>query len=192
MNRMWQFTKANKLKKVAMHIIAQRLSEEDIAVSRERFMTLDANHDGMVTFAELKAGIDKLGYGQIRNEQLLKTIQHIMHAMDADDNGAVHFTEFVAATLDQKHIQQEKVCWQAFRIFDKDQSGTISKKELALLLHSTDMEPFLSSTAMNRVLQEVDTDGDGMISWKEFLAMMKSSSEAVGLEQIDSFPSVER
>merc|ERR1719487_1009485 len=104
-------------------------------------MTLDANKDGMVTYKELKAGVDKLGLKQTED------LTALMDAMDVDDSGSIQFTDFVAATLDKKFLQQENVCWQAFRIFDKDQSGTISKKELALVLHNSEMEAFFSSTA---------------------------------------------
>eukprot|EP00747_Dinoflagellata_sp_TGD_P111772 gnl/TRDRNA2_/TRDRNA2_171302_c0_seq1.p1 gnl/TRDRNA2_/TRDRNA2_171302_c0~~gnl/TRDRNA2_/TRDRNA2_171302_c0_seq1.p1 ORF type:complete len:214 (-),score=67.21 gnl/TRDRNA2_/TRDRNA2_171302_c0_seq1:153-794(-) len=172
LEKMVHYTKANKLKKSAMHVIAQRLCEQDIATLRDRFMTLDTNKDGVVTFQELKAGIDKLGYLDKHADDLAK----IMDAMDTDDSGTVHFTDFVAATLEKKHMQKEQVCWQAFRIFDKDQNGFIDKKELAQVLHNTDMESFFSSSAMEQVMKEVDTDGDGKISWEEFMVMMKSCS----------------
>eukprot|EP00747_Dinoflagellata_sp_TGD_P029771 gnl/TRDRNA2_/TRDRNA2_134161_c0_seq1.p1 gnl/TRDRNA2_/TRDRNA2_134161_c0~~gnl/TRDRNA2_/TRDRNA2_134161_c0_seq1.p1 ORF type:complete len:547 (-),score=156.39 gnl/TRDRNA2_/TRDRNA2_134161_c0_seq1:180-1820(-) len=168
LDRMQAFTKANKLKKAAMHVIAQRLQEDDIKVLREQFMTLDANKDGMVTFSELKNGLDKL------NLKNTPDLQSLMAAMDVDESGSIQFTDFVAATLDKKHLQQENVCWQAFRIFDKDQNGTISKKELSQVLHNSDMESFFSSKAMEQVLKEVDTDGDGTISFDEFMKMMKA------------------
>lgn len=51
----------NKLKKMALRVIAESLSEEEIAGLREMFKAMDTDNSGAITFDELKAGLRKYG-----------------------------------------------------------------------------------------------------------------------------------
>ena len=44
-----------------MQVIAERLSEEEIAGLKEVFKMIDADNSGSITFDELKTGLKKLG-----------------------------------------------------------------------------------------------------------------------------------
>ena len=56
----------------------------------------------------------------------------------------------------------------AFRMFDKDGSGSISSDELRLVLGEQPGETW------NKLMKEVDSDGSGEIDMKEFIqAMLK-------------------
>lgn len=44
-----------------MQVIAERLSEEEIAGLKEMFMMIDVDNSGSITFDELKEGLRKLG-----------------------------------------------------------------------------------------------------------------------------------
>ncbi|KAK8935808.1 Calcium-dependent protein kinase 3 [Platanthera zijinensis] len=61
LSRMKQFRAMNKLKKVALKVIAENLSEEEIRGLREMFKSMDTDNSGTITFEELKAGLPKLG-----------------------------------------------------------------------------------------------------------------------------------
>ena len=50
--------------------------------------------------------------------------------MDANRSGAVDYCEFIAATLAAEQYTREDVCWNAFWVFDRDRSGSISRKEM--------------------------------------------------------------
>ena len=50
--------------------------------------------------------------------------------MDANRSGAVDYCEFIAATLAAEQYTREDVCWNAFGVFDRDRSGSISRKEM--------------------------------------------------------------
>jgi calcium-dependent protein kinase len=60
-SRMKQFRAMNKLKKVALKIVAESLSEEEIMGLREMFKSLDTDNSGTITLEELRAGLPKLG-----------------------------------------------------------------------------------------------------------------------------------
>ena len=60
----------------AFQIIAQTLSEEEIAGLKEMFKMMDTDNSGAITFDELKAGLEKLGSGLMDSE-----VQTIMQAV---------------------------------------------------------------------------------------------------------------
>ena len=71
--------------------LASRVANDEIENQLASFHKLDKNKDGYITMKELQKGLK--GYSQ---EQL----QSIMDSVDTDRNGAIDYSEFVAATLD--------------------------------------------------------------------------------------------
>ena len=59
----------------------------------------------------------------------------------------------------------------AFRMFDKDGSGTISAEEIREVL-SFGGANTLSVEAVDAVIKQVDENGDGDIQFEEFVTMM--------------------
>lgn len=164
------FRSQNKLKKAALHIIAGQLNEDQIKKLREVFMALDKNGDGLLTPVELKDGLQQAGLKEIPPD-----LQAIMEGVDADGSGVIDYTEFLAATLDKQQYMKEDVCWAAFRVFDRNGDGNISKEELKQVLQSSDVEDALGLKAIADLMTEVDKNGDGMIDFQEFMEMMKGA-----------------
>merc|ERR1711972_763946 len=162
------FRSQNKLKKAALHIIANQLNEDQIKALRETFMQLDGNGDGKLTVNEVKEGIQKAGLKEIPAD-----LQQIMEDVDSDGSGVIDYTEFLAATLDKKIYMQEDVCWQAFKMFDKNNDGNISKEELKQVLGDGDVKDTVGADTVKILLGEVDGNGDGFIDFQEFMEMMK-------------------
>merc|ERR1712100_644706 len=129
------FRSQNKLKKAALHVIASQLGESQIKALREIFMTLDGNGDGLLTSAEMKEGLAQAGLKDIPAD-----LQQILEEVDSDGSGVIDYTEFLAATLDKKVYMAEDVCWQAFRIFDRNGDGKIDKSELQQVLGDDDVK----------------------------------------------------
>lgn len=168
LQNMKAFRGQNHLKKAALHVIAKRLKEDEIQQLQEMFKSLDADRDGTITMQELKDGIDKLHVAG-----LPENMKELMMEMDVDGSGSIDYTEFLAATLDQKQYQQEKVCWAAFTVFDSDGSGNICRAELEQVLASGQLEEVMGSQAVERVMKECDADNDGLIDFDEFMKMMR-------------------
>eukprot|EP00440_Ansanella_granifera_P035819 gb/GFBE01038854.1/.p1 GENE.gb/GFBE01038854.1/~~gb/GFBE01038854.1/.p1 ORF type:complete len:474 (+),score=166.71 gb/GFBE01038854.1/:1-1422(+) len=155
-----KFHGGSKMKKVALTLIATQLKDEDVNELRTSFLAMDANHDGTLTFDEVRAGISKTGL------ELTADFEQVMRELDTDGSGSIDYSEFIAATLDFKKYLRRDVMWGAFRTFDKDGSGKISKEELK---EACKLNDDLSAS----LITEVDTDGDGEISFEEFVAMME-------------------
>jgi Ca2+-binding EF-hand superfamily protein len=60
---------------------------------------------------------------------------------------------------------------QAFNFFDRDGSGTISKEELHAVLKIDN--PDITEEIVEYMIQEVDLNNDGTVSFDEFIKMMK-------------------
>ena len=56
--------------------------------------------------------------------------------IDIDGNGSIDYTEFVMATMNEKNMMSNEKLMQAFKMFDKDDSGTISADEIKAVLGS--------------------------------------------------------
>merc|ERR1711920_571992 len=145
------FRSQNKLKKAALHIIANQLNEDQIKALRDTFMQLDGNGDGKLTVNEMKEGIQKAGLKEIPAD-----LQQIMEDVDSDGSGVIDYTEFLAATLDKRLYLQEDVCWSAFRLFDRNGDGKISQEELKHVLNSDDVADIAGADTIAALMGEVD------------------------------------
>ncbi|RCV46744.1 hypothetical protein SETIT_9G555600v2 [Setaria italica] len=61
LSRLKQFSAMNKLKKLALRVIAERLSEEEIAGLRQMFKAVDVKNRGVITLGELREGLRRYG-----------------------------------------------------------------------------------------------------------------------------------
>ncbi|KAG4171805.1 hypothetical protein ERO13_A12G232700v2 [Gossypium hirsutum] len=168
LTRMKQFRAMNKLKKVALKVIAENLSEEEIIGLKEMFKSMDTDNSGTITFEELKAGLPKLGTKLSENE-----VRQLMEAADVDGNGAIDYIEFITATMHMNRMEREDHLYTAFQYFDKDNSGYITMEELEQALKKYNMG---DEKTIKEIIAEVDTDRDGRINYDEFVAMMRKGN----------------
>ncbi|KAF0914665.1 hypothetical protein E2562_031127 [Oryza meyeriana var. granulata] len=59
---------------------------------------------------------------------------------------------------------------EAFLLFDKNGDGCITLEELAAVTRSLGLEP--TDQELNDMMREVDTDGNGIIDFQEFLSLI--------------------
>ncbi|URD88379.1 calcium-dependent protein kinase [Musa troglodytarum] len=153
MNRMKQFRAMNKLKKVALKVVAESLSEEEIMGLKEMFKSMDTDNCGTITFEELKAGLPKLGNLGIKISE--SDIRQLMEAADVDGNGSIDYIEFITATMHMNRMEREDHLYKAFEYFDKDKSGYITVEELEQALKKYNMG---DEKTIKEILAEVDID----------------------------------
>lgn len=168
LSRMKQFRAMNKLKKLALKVIADRLSEEEITGLKEMFKSMDTDGSGTLTYEELKTGLAKQGAKLTENE-----VRQLMEAADVDGNGSIDYTEFITATMHMNKVDKEEHLFSAFQYFDKDRSGFITREELKDALTKHNMG---DATTIAEIIAEVDSDQDGRINYDEFVAMMRKGT----------------
>lgn len=84
---------------------------------------------------------------------------------------SIDFGEFVMANIDYKTVINENRLMQIFTLVDKDGSGTISKDELIQFFNMGNDKD--SMEFIQTMVDEADKNGDGEISFQEFLDVMK-------------------
>ncbi|KAL8505196.1 hypothetical protein ACS0TY_016423 [Phlomoides rotata] len=166
LTRLKQFSAMNRLKKIAIRVIAESLSEEEIAGLKEMFKMIDVDNSGQITLEELKKGLEKVG-ADINETEIVQ----LMQAADVDNSGAIDYGEFVAAMLHLNKVQKEDHMYAAFSYFDKDGSGYITHDELQQACEQFGLE----GVQIEELIREVDQDNDGRIDYNEFVAMMQDT-----------------
>ncbi|CAL5066972.1 unnamed protein product [Urochloa decumbens] len=171
LTRLKQFSAMNKLKKMALRVIAENLSEDEIAGLREMFKMLDTDNSGQITLEELKNGLKRIGANLKDSE-----ITTLMAAADIDNSGTIDYGEFLAATLHLNKVEREDNLFAAFSYFDKDGSGYITHDELQKACE----EFGIADAHLEDIIRDIDQDNDGRIDYNEFVTMMQKGNNPLG------------
>ncbi|CAN1171943.1 Calcium-dependent protein kinase 32, partial [Linum perenne] len=168
--RLKQFSAMNKLKKRALRVIAEQLSVEEAASIKEGFHLIDASNRGKVNIDDLRIGLQKLGH-QVTEAD----IHNLMEAGDVDGDGYLDYGEFVTISVHLRKIGSDDHIRKAFEFFDQNKTEHIEIEELREALGGeVDAQ---SEEIISAIIQDVDTDKDGKISYDEFAAMMKAGTD---------------
>ncbi|KAL6880192.1 hypothetical protein ACP4OV_011757 [Aristida adscensionis] len=171
LTRLKQFSAMNKLKKMALRVIAENLSEDEIAGLREMFKMLDTDNSGHITLEELRRGLKRVGANLKDSE-----ITTLMEAADIDNSGSIDYGEFLAATLHLNKVEREDNLFAAFSYFDKDGSGYITQDELQKACE----EFGIGDAHLEDIIRDIDQDNDGRIDYNEFVMMMQKGNNPLG------------
>ena len=166
------FRAEQKLKQATLaYIVSQCLSKEETDKMEEIFADMDENNDGMLSKEEISNGYEKHFGMAIDDDEIDK----IFSAIDTDGSGAIDYSEFLMATMNEQQLLSKEKLKAAFKMFDKDNSGTISREEIKEALGNVGEE------VAEKIISEVDDNDDGEISFEEFEKMMSSlvSNQAV-------------
>jgi len=169
---MMSFLDTQKLKRAALTLIASQIPETEIDSLRQTFIKMDANGDGTLTMEELKDGLHQISTvtGKDIKEGDLETL---MGAMDANNNGCLDYTEFLAVCMQSYSYLKEANLKAAFRYFDRDGNGKITTEEIQSILGGDDINIALTEGEIHNMIKECDVDGDGAIDYAEFMRMMQ-------------------
>jgi Ca2+-binding EF-hand superfamily protein len=128
------------------------LPEQKLTAIVEAFTQLDSNQDSKIDIEEY------LNFALAEEKiRLTRTFE----ALDTDKDGSIEFEEFVVATEPTFQILKK------FRELDLDRNGLLSIEE-AINIADQLVLP-VSSGQIQVIINEVDRDGDGQITYYEYL-----------------------
>lgn len=154
LNHLSRFRSVEKLKAAALHYIAMRLmNTKELEELRTTFYELDGDGDGRLSKEELLKGYEKTALGIANVDEVIKNC-------DTDKNGLIEYSEFLTATIDWQNKLTHTVVESAFKAFDIDGNGSITKEELKEVLGG---EQALDDQVWTELVHEVDTNGDGVV-----------------------------
>ncbi|XP_074562930.1 calcium-dependent protein kinase 2-like [Curcuma longa] len=117
LTRLKQFKAMNKLKKMALKVIAENLSEEEIKGLKQMFSNMDTDKNGTITYEELKTGLARLGSKLSEAE-----IKQLVEAADVDGSGSIDYIEFITTTMHWHKLERDEHLYKAFQyLFGQDQ-----------------------------------------------------------------------
>ncbi len=139
------------------------------------FAKFDKDGSGHIDKNELRSVMDELGK-EVTDKELDQMLAHA----DKDGNG-VDFSEFVLMMGKQvaEDGGEESILAEAFKVFDRDGSGYIDRDEMQDIFKRLETNSFrtLTPSQVDDMLKEADTNGDGKISYEEFVKIMVSSQK---------------
>mmetsp|Transcript_23911 Transcript_23911/g.41973 ORF Transcript_23911/g.41973 Transcript_23911/m.41973 type:complete len:163 (-) Transcript_23911:1137-1625(-) len=157
-------------------IIAYRYQNTDLTELREAFDMMDADNDGTITYNEFKEALSSNSMFQYTDAEL----KEIFQDLDVSETGGINYTEFLASTIEARgEIEDSKVA-AAFDKLDVENTGYITKEALMKVLNDNYRAVDGCSSSVEEILTEVDKDGDGKISYKEFLSLFRRQSKGNG------------
>ena len=97
-----------------------------------------------------------------------KELQDIVREYDLNGNGTIEWHEFLVMMAKKlRQLERKEEIREAFEVFDRDQSGAISKSELRQVMLALGEK--LTDDEISMMLKEADVDGDGQIDFEEFV-----------------------
>jgi len=146
------------------------LTEEQRTEIKEAFDLFDTDRSGSIDYHELKVAMRALGF-DTKKQDLVKLIEQY----DREETGQITFNDFMEI-MTQKILDRnpEEEIFKAFQLFDDDNSGKISLKNLRRV--ARELGENLSDEELQAMIDEFDRDEDGEIDEQEFAAIMKQTS----------------
>ena len=142
------------------------MSDDELKLLKKMFFELDVKGVGVITREELFKGMEECFDRKITHEE----VDEIFGNIDYDNNGTISFDEFVKAAIDKKKLLTEEKLKAAFSLFDRNGDGDIEAKELKEVIGDDNTK---EDNIWMQMIKEVDLDGNGVIDFEEFKAMMK-------------------
>jgi len=127
LKRLKDFQSKSKFRKAILSYLSSRVTDEDVVEEKKLFERIDKNKDGYITIKELQEADEKISGVDLKN---------ILMSIDLDKNGAINYSEFIAATMNELITKDANRIESAFKFFDRDSNGTIDQKDLKKILES--------------------------------------------------------
>ncbi|GLI60831.1 hypothetical protein VaNZ11_002944 [Volvox africanus] len=179
-DRISQFRTLNMFKREARRVLAAALPPEEVSGLKLLFENLDTDHDGMLSLDELRDGLARGCRGELLEDA---DVKELLKAADLNCDGFLDYREFVAATYSLSRMQRNQVLLKAFRHFDLDGDGYITREELSAVLSAVPLSsPIFGgpgspgtvrvTDSVTQLVAEADLDADGRVNYQEFCTMV--------------------
>ncbi|CAD8181434.1 unnamed protein product [Paramecium pentaurelia] len=146
---------------VLSYIACQMTSQQEQDELVKTFQTLDQDKNGILSKDELIEGYTLV----LKDKDLaIKEVNKILQIVDLNQSGQVDFSEFLMAAMNQEKLVSLERVKAAFKIFDANDDGKISKEELENMIGSIDEELW------QQILTECKAEGE--ITEKEFIEIL--------------------
>ena len=158
---------------VFAYLIHNNIQLNQVHEAIKLFNKIDKNGDGQICREELYKGLES--FLKLSGKELKEKVDIIFNNIDTDHNGYIEYEEFLRAAVDKEYFLSDNFLKFAFDYFDRDKNGEISYNEIKQLFYQNDKNKH-NTEAQNQLLknfEEMDINGDGVLSYEEFAKMTK-------------------
>eukprot|EP00729_Bicosta_minor_P004567 gene4567-19472_t len=157
------FKKKSALQRSAMLAMSMSMTPSELKALGSSFRDMDTDNDGVITFDEFKAHLEK--YDTKTNAK------EAFAALDMDNSGSLQYSEFIAASIVVSEDSLGQAVEDAFAKLDLDGSRQLTPDELRGMLPAG-----LNEKELAKILADADKDKDGLIDLEEFRAAFKAGT----------------
>jgi len=151
----------------SIKVVVNRDQSQEHQELKETFKMFDLNNDGIITKEEL--GIVMKRLGRETNDRDLETM---IRDVDTNGNGVVELDEFINMMKAQtRTMTSDEAVRQAFQVFDKNGDNFINKDEIRMAMNN--LGENVTEAEVNEMLQCMDLNKDGRVSFEEFKKMFE-------------------
>ncbi|XP_069184378.1 uncharacterized protein [Procambarus clarkii] len=148
---------------VTIDLVEYGLTDDLVAEFKEAFMLFDKDEDGLITTAELGVVMRSLGQRPSETE-----LRKLVGEVETCADGTIEFNEFLQMMSKKlKDIGNEDELKEAFKVFDKKNSGYLSSTELRHVM--TSMGERMSEQEVEDMIKEASPNSDGKVNYEEFV-----------------------
>ncbi|OMJ84128.1 hypothetical protein SteCoe_14819 [Stentor coeruleus] len=151
--------------RAAVGILVKYMSVGELKALRTAFNEVDLEGTGDLTVHDIEIALSKTGVVLPKRELL-----EIFKRLDYANDGKIHYSEFLAATVSSRLCVNEQMMWMLFNYFDVDKSGEITLENLKFVFKRMGLS--YTDEKITHIIKEVDFERRGGISFEEFKVMM--------------------
>lgn len=140
--------------------------EEQIEKIKRIFMSINSDFSGQIKKKEIMVLFKRfnLTYSEDYIEEIIDTLY-------IKEKGVITFLEFEAALIGKPFYTDESRVQTFFNYFDIDKNGYIEKQEIVNCFRRFGRD--MLDEGVDMMIEEVDENSDGLISFEEFKMLMK-------------------
>eukprot|EP00808_Paulinella_micropora_P027774 g727.t1 len=165
-----------KLRDRLLRALTEELTEKELSELKQSFEKLDGDRNGKLSLAELKAAGSKQ-----QEFPALHKLMNIIKAADVDRDGEISYQELLNSAVAAALMAKEERLVRIFKQMDKMNTGSISRDNIQRYLK-------ISRHEAQEMIDELDRDQDGRISYMEFLNMWRRTVDGqtyAGIKRAD-------
>jgi calmodulin len=159
-----QIDARNEAKLKISELLLDRMNVGNLHALNQAFLAMDRDKSGTITQDEAAQGAQ--GIAQ-QMGMSLSEVQNLLFAI-ADNNGLISYRRFLGAMISQQDNFDTADLWARFCEFDGDRNGVLDKGELREMIKSMGYP----AREAEEFLQQMDSTGDGKVSFEEFKKCM--------------------
>jgi len=165
------FSGKSRFEQAAISIVAHLLDDSEIQDLQRTFKALDVDGNGTLSLQEVEQAF--------KDTKLSANLEELFGKVNFNGSSEIEYSTFIAAMMNQRLFHKQEHLWRAFKTIDQDNTNCITAEQLSQSLRNLDMtDAPVSPEEIQSVMSKTDINGDGLISFEEFVALICGTHHA--------------